>query len=194
MWRKFLAVVFTLLLVSSLAGAQLPPSVDIPIQNIPQETQVWCWAAVSQQIIMAASGPRATPPQCALVAMAYGNPPAACCSGYNPACLRTGNIAQIQFLISRFGRRFSAVAPPTDPMTLYRVLRNGHPIILELAQPYMAGGQAMSHAVVVRGMSFVATPRGVQAVLHVNDPTSTFTQPIPYARIIGMWRTAIVVM
>ena len=189
-----MAVVFSFLLVTSFAGAQAPPPVDIPIQNILQETPVWCWAAVSQQIILASRGPQVTPPQCALVAMANRSPPAACCSRYNPACVRTGNIAQIQFIIGQFGGHFTAVAPPTDPMTLYQVLRNGHPVILELTQPYMVGNQAMSHVVVVRGMSWIPTPGGAQPVLHVNDPTSTYTQPVPYTRIVGMWRTAIIVL
>jgi hypothetical protein len=66
--------------------AQIPPPVDIPVQNIPQETQVWCWAAVAQQIIMFSQGPKRTPPQCALVAIANNASPQACCSGYNPMC------------------------------------------------------------------------------------------------------------
>lgn len=39
----------------------LPP-VEIPIQNIPQETPLWCWAAVAQQIILASNWPQETPP------------------------------------------------------------------------------------------------------------------------------------
>ncbi len=64
----------------SITGA-IPAPVDIPIQNLTQETEVWCWAAVAQQIILASQGPQATPPQCALVAMANGAAPEACCSG-----------------------------------------------------------------------------------------------------------------
>src|ERR1700731_390254 len=85
------------LFVTVGAFAQYPPPVDIPIQNLTQGTAEWCWAAVAQQIILASVGPQQTPPQCALVAIANGAPPEACCSGFNPACVRTGSVQQIQF-------------------------------------------------------------------------------------------------
>ena len=161
---------------------------DIPIPNISQQTQVWCWAAVAQQIIAAAQGPMQTPPQCALVAMAYGAPPGACCNFPNAACVRTGSIQQIQGLIAQFGGHYSSYAPPTDPMTLYRTLAAGHPVILQVQS-----GPQSAHVIVVRGMSFVPTQFGVQAVLHVNDPMAIFTQPVPFAQIAPIWMSAIVV-
>ena len=48
----------------------LPPPVDIPIQNLSQQTPVWCWAAVAEQIITWRRG--GSPPQCVLVAAAFG--------------------------------------------------------------------------------------------------------------------------
>src|SRR4051794_12834935 len=123
------------------------PPVDIPIQNILQETPAWCWAAVAQQIILAAAGPQQTPQQCALVAIANNADPGVCCSG-NPACVRTGSLEQIQFLIGRFGRHASMIAPPTDPMTLYNTLASHRPIIL-----HIVSGPGTSHVVVLRGMS-----------------------------------------
>lgn len=170
------------------ASAQIPRPVDIPIQNIPQQTQVWCWAAVAQQIILRSQGPQRTPPQCALVAIANGAPPAACCSYPNPQCLRTGSLPQIQGLIAHFGGRFSSLAPPTDPMTLYRTLASGRPIILSVRT-----GIASAHVVVLRGMSFMNTPYGVEPVLHINDPLAYFTQPVPYRQLMGIWTSAIVV-
>lgn len=171
-----------------IAGAQTPAPVNIPIANIPQQTQVWCWAAVAQQIIQAARGPANTPPQCALVAMANGAPPGVCCGMGNPQCFVTGSLPQIQMLIARFGGHFSTVAPPTDPMTLYRTLKAGHPIILAVST-----GMYSAHVVVLRGMNFLRTPIGVEPVLIVNDPMSYFTQPVPFSRLIGIWRSAIVV-
>ena len=57
-------LIFIFLVISGNAIAQrLPPPVDIPIQNIHQETPVWCWAAVAQQIILGIRGPANTPPQ-----------------------------------------------------------------------------------------------------------------------------------
>jgi hypothetical protein len=189
MSNVFRAVFVTMgILLSELAHAQLPQPVNIPIQNIPQETNVWCWAAVAQQIILASRGPVNTPPQCALVAMANGAPPIACCGGYNPNCLVTGSIPQIQNLILQFGGHVSSYAPPTDPMTLYRTLSSGHPVILQIAS-----GPGSAHVVVVTGMSFVQTPFGIDPVLHVNDPMAIFAQPISYGRILPIWMSAIVV-
>ena len=92
----------------SVSGQQYPPPITLPIQNIPQQTQVWCWAAVAQQIILASQGPANTPPQCALVAMANGANPSVCCSeARNPACVTAGSLQQIQYLIGRFGGQFS---------------------------------------------------------------------------------------
>ncbi len=181
-------LVLAVVVVTTSAKAQVPPPVDIPIQNIPQETDVWCWVAVAQQIILASRGPSNTPAQCALVATANGATPAACCSEYNPLCVTTGSIPQIQNLIRHFGGRTSKYAPPTDPMTLYRTLARGHAVIVQLRT-----GQSSAHVVVVRGMSFFRGPKGVQPVLHVNDPMAIFTQPVLYAQIAPIWMSAIVI-
>jgi hypothetical protein len=170
------------------SSTQAPPPVDIPIQNISQETEVWCWAAVAQQIIMATQGPQGTPPQCALVAMANGAAPQVCCGGYNPQCVRTGSLDQIQQLIQQFGGRYTSLAPPTDPMTLYGALQRGNAVILALQT-----GPNMGHVVVVRGMSFVPVQGGYEPVLHVNDPMAVYTQPVPFRQLVGIWRDAIVV-
>lgn len=170
------------------AGQAIPPPVDLPIQNLRQETEVWCWAAVSQQIIAASRGQQNTPAQCALVAMANGAEPGVCCNGYNQQCVRTGTIDQIQKLIAQFGGRASSFAEPTDPMTLYNTLAGGHAVILALqAQP------GAGHVVVVRGMSFVQTQGGIEPVLHVNDPMAVYTQPVPYRQLVGIWKAAVVV-
>lgn len=58
-----------LLSVVSLAAQAMPSPVQLGIPNLPQETQVWCWAAVAQQIIAHSRGAAYTPPQCALVAV-----------------------------------------------------------------------------------------------------------------------------
>ena len=68
---------------------ELPRPVDLGIRNILQETQVWCWAAVAQQISLHLRGPNDTPPQCALVAIAYNAGPEYCCNAPQ-ACLLVG--------------------------------------------------------------------------------------------------------
>lgn len=172
----------------AIAQGPLPP-VDLGIKNIPQQTKVWCWAAVAQQIIQWSRGPFQTPPQCALVAMAYGRHPSVCCSGMgNPNCVRTGSLQQIQYLIGQFGGRFSSLAPPTDPMTIYHNLRSGRAIIMAVrSSPFT------NHVVVIRGMDWISTSRGVQPILLINDPTGFFSQPVPFANIARFWQVAIVV-
>lgn len=177
-----------LLLSAGRAHAQVPPPVDIPIPNLMQETQVWCWAAVAQQIIHFVRGPAQTPARCALVAMANGAHPQFCCNQRNPACVRTGSIQQISALIGQFGGRFAAYAPPADPMTVYQTLASGRAIIL-----HIRSGMSTSHVVVLRGMSFIFTPQGIQPVLHINDPLAYYTQPVLFAQLAPLWIEALVI-
>lgn len=187
---KCLTAVLLLFFSVDASSQTIPPSVNLPISNIPQQTQVWCWAAVAQQIIQASLGSDQTPPQCALVAMAYGANPNVCCAGMgNPACVRTGSLEQIQYLIAQFGRRFSSLAPPTDPMTLYNTLASGRPVILAVRT-----GIISSHVIVLTGMSFPPDGfGGVTPVLHINDPLAHFTQPLAFQSLIPIWMSAIVV-
>jgi hypothetical protein len=106
------------------------------------------------------------------VALANGAAPGFCCSGYNPMCIRTGTLPQIAALIREFGGRASTYAPPTDPMTLYRTLAAGRPLVL-----HVRSSLTTSHVVVLRGMTFVQRPYGVEAVLHINDPLAYSHSP-----------------
>jgi len=176
------------LFLAVLVNAQILPPVDIPVINIPQKTKAWCWVAVSQQIIMFSQGLQRTPPQCALVAIANNAPPEVCSSGYNPLCVRPGSIRQIQKLIAYFGGRYTTIAPPTDPLTIYRTLASGRPIILQVKTGIQSG-----HVVVLRGMSFIPRRHGIEPVLHINDPSSYFTKPVPFLKLLRLWISAIVV-
>jgi hypothetical protein len=182
-----LTVALVLAVTTSQLRAQVPPPVDLGIQNIPQETPVWCWAAVAQQIIFASRGPNGTPPQCGLVAIASNAPPQYCCQQPTP-CMRTGHLQEIQGLILHFGGRLSSLAPPADPMTVYQTLASRRPIIMAVQSSPYSG-----HVVVIRGMAWVSTPMGIQPVLYVNDPMGFFTQPVPFINILPYWRAAIVV-
>ena len=166
---------------------RIPPAVDLPIQNIPQETNVWCWAAVSQQIIMATKGQQGTPAQCALVGIASGMAPQACCQNKG-RCARTGSLQEIQGLIQHFGGRSSSISAPTDPLTLYQTLANGHAIVLAVQSSPYAG-----HVVVLRGMAWQPGPNGLEPVLFINDPMAYFTQPVPFRSIAQYWQAAIVI-
>lgn len=168
----------------SSANAQCAP-VDLGIPNISQQTPVWCWAAVAEQIIRWRNG-GSSPPQCALVAMANNFPPQACCAGH-PACVRPGALQQIQLLIANFGYIHSSIQPPAHPHIVYSTLSQGRAIILQIQSPYSQIG----HVVVLRGMScFQST-----SIVHINDPMNWhfLSQPVQFAQFAPHWRSALVV-
>ena len=187
MRRLILAFLFGLI---PLSGFAMPQPVQLGIANLPQETGVWCWAAVAQQIIAHSRGQAHTPQQCALVAVANGAHPHACCGTYNPACVRTGSLPQIAGLIQMFGGRSSQYALPADASALYRTLSNGSPVIL-----HVSTGMMTSHVVVVTGMHYQPMPwGGVEPMLHINDPLAHYTQPVPFSQILPIWKDALVVL
>ncbi|RAP56111.1 papain-like cysteine protease family protein [Oleiagrimonas sp. MCCC 1A03011] len=169
------------------AWAKVPPPVDLGIQNLRQETPVWCWVAVARQIVMWTRGQPNTPPQCALVAAASHVPVQACCRFPTP-CTRTGSLQEIQGLILHFGGHYSSISPPANPMAVYRTLASGRAIIMAVQSSPYSG-----HVVVIRGMAWLPTPSGFQPVLYINDPMDYFTRPVPFVRFIRYWRAAIVV-
>ncbi|ELB2966969.1 TPA: hypothetical protein GRI67_23235 [Vibrio parahaemolyticus] len=176
--------VFFLIIFLSASVSSQP--IHLPIQNIMQQTPVWCWAAVAQQIILAKQGPMNTPAQCALVAMAHGQHPNFCCAGGgNPNCVKTGSLQQIQYLIGQFGGSATSIQPPAHPQVLYNTLLSGRPIILQVQT-----GISSAHVVVLTGMSFL--PNGTP-LLHINDPLAHFTQPVPFNNLLPIWMSAIVV-
>jgi hypothetical protein len=186
--KKLLAV-FALMFVLGPAAAQLPPPINLGIINLPQEGPVWCWVAVSRQIIAwKHQNLPSAPQQCALVAMANGAPPPVCCAGVNPACNIPGSIPQIQGIIANFGASYSSVAPPANPMVLYNTLASGRPIILQIST-----GQSTAHVVVLQGMQWYQTPTGPRAMLHINDPMNIYPAPVPFENIAPIWMSAIVV-
>ena len=136
-----------LLCLSPLPGFAMPRPVQLGIANLPQETEVWCWAAVAQQIIAHHRGMAYAPPQGALVAVANAAHPEVCCGMANPACVRTGSLPQIAGLIQAFGGRNSRYVLPADPSTLHQTLSMGPPVIM-----HVATGLMTSHVVVVTGM------------------------------------------
>jgi hypothetical protein len=180
---RLLLSVFLLALAGAPAAAQLPP-VDLGIRNIMQDTDVWCWAAVAQQVIVKRKG--RSPPQCALVAMVHGRYPSYCCPHYE-RCAVAGSLRQIQILIRNFGQRTTTLSPPTDAMSLYRTLRAGHPIILAIRNSYTG------HVVVLTGMTWTSGAAGPEAVLHVNDPLRVIPDRLTFRALVPRWQAAIVV-
>ena len=143
---------------------------------------------MSQQIIAASRSKTQTPPQCALVAAANNAASDICCVEQDPRCATTGSLQQVQALVQQYGGRTSAYAAPTDAMTLYRTLQQGHAVIIGIN-----AGNGMGHVVVARGMSFEQTPQGVVALVHINDPMAQFTRPVPFNQVAAVWRQAIII-
>ena len=184
--KKFLIFIFIFFIYNNILSQQTPPPVNLGIQNILQESPVWCWVAVSQEIIIYSQG--SSPSQLDLAAIAYNIPLQKAHS--NPKlCIKTGTLKQIRFLISRFGGRYSTINPPTDPFTLYNTLRSGHPIILQIIS-----GTGTYHVIVINGMEWQRTITGqLIPILFVNDPMSIYIQPLPFDTLIRIWSAAIVV-
>ncbi|MEO1109512.1 MAG: papain-like cysteine protease family protein [Pseudomonadota bacterium] len=193
--------VFRLLLLSvilfsaqSHASAQgYPPPIDLGITNITQQTNVWCWVAVVEQVAHWKHGthPSTAPHQCELVSTANSDPAPHCCSG-NPAfahkCVRTGHTNEIMGLLHYTGSGYASYNPPANPMVLYNTLASNRPIILELKTTPYSG-----HVVVLRGMAWQPGPYGIEPVLLINDPLSYFTTPVPFSQLMPYWSAAIVV-
>lgn len=185
--RLFLALLLAAYAAAPAAAQMrsLPPPVDLGIRNIMQETDVWCWAAVAQQVIVKRKG--RSPPQCALVAMVHGRYPSFCCPHYE-RCAVAGSLRQIQTLIRNFGQRTTTLSPPTNAMSLYRTLRRGRPIILAIRNSRFTG-----HVVVLTGMTWTEGAQGPEAVLHVNDPLRVIPNRLPFRALVPRWEAAIVV-
>lgn len=185
--RRLLVLLLSLSAAAPAAAQMhaLPPPVDLGIRNVMQETDVWCWAAVAQQVIIKRKGQ--SPPQCALVAMVHGRYPSHCCPYYE-RCAVPGSLRQIQTLIRNFGQRTSSLGPPTDAMSLYRTLRAGHPVILAIRNSPYSG-----HVVVLTGMTWISGPGGPEAVLHVNDPLQVIPNRLAWRALRPRWQAAIVV-
>lgn len=184
--KKKLFLFFTIIFLTTFAFAQqYRPPVNLNIQNRLQETEVWCWVAVSQEIIIYLRGD--SPSQLELAAIGYNIPIQV--AHQNPSlCVKPGSLQQIQSLIYQFGGHPSAIASPTDPITLYNSLREGHPIILQIGSV-----NGMAHVIVIRGMEFVNWNGNIIPVLCVNDPMSIYIQPLRFDNLIRMWKAAIVV-
>ncbi len=180
-------LVATSISAQPLAPAALPAPVHVNVPNRMQQTTVWCWAAVSQQIIEWSNG--TSPSQCTLVAVANNTSPAMCCGNTHPTCVRTGTMMQVQNLIATYSGHSSHVIQPSfDPLGLYVYLAQGRPIILQVRTNFTA-----THVVVIVGISFMRTQHGSIAMIEVNDPMSMHTLSIPYSNVYPVIVNALVI-
>lgn len=149
----------------------------VPLHS--QDTMAWCWVAAAK-MICEYHGRRPVPSQCEMLQMHYGAP---CCE--SPwLCIRTGQITEIQELITRFGGKFTTITPPADGFALYNELRRG-PIIMQTRQ-------GAGHAIVATGMRVVPSPLGPMGRVSINDPF--FGQyEVDFPDLLQAWIAALVV-
>lgn len=161
------------------ARAQVPPPIDLGVINIPQQTPVWCWAAVVEQVVRWRSG-GSGPSQCQIVSAANGFPAEHCCGPAvgAPICLRPGGVQEMQQALFSLVNIRSSVFGPLSWQQLYQFLSLGRPVLVLLHSTPFSG-----HVVLVRGMFFV--PQG--PVLIVNDPMAYFSQPVPIQAFYAFW-------
>jgi hypothetical protein len=193
-------VVFFMFVLLCLSGVcaeaqEVPPPVAPPVPQIAQQSLDWCWLAVSEMIIRYKDW-GISPKQCEILEVGYFLSPGTCCQA--PwMCDRPGSLDEVQRIIAYYSRAFSRLAPPTDPMRLYRLLSRGHVVIAQLQNT----NNPICHLVILRGMRFAlitsATPSGlvltaVPMVL-VNDPGSYLISKMPYQMLLYYWRASIIV-
>ena len=196
--KKLILIVFLGLGSLQLFSQTLPP-VFIPIQNVAQQNPMWCWAAVTEQIVTFKKN--ISPKQCELVTKVVKGLSTNCCDN-TAVCNTPGTMQQIQAVLNEFGIKYSAALPMTNPNALYNLLAQNHPVIL-----FLQSSRTVGHCIVITGMEWQAqsavpsngefidptsTSSSGQAIVYVNDPTSTYTQPLPFNTIVSLWSNAIV--
>jgi hypothetical protein len=138
--------------------------IDLRIPHRTQQTEVWCWAAVSEMVIAHFLGAASTPPQKELARMALGLERDASWENGIPAEAIVPHATEfVRLMVKVLSRRASDWYPACPAEELYANLYFGNPVILQLRT-----GESMSHVVVAGGMRPTAE-RGRFEVL-LNDP------------------------
>ncbi len=146
-----------------------PNGVYLPVPEMPQQCQSWCWAA-----------------SIAMVAGYYGKPVSECelagyKSGYGPSCCSWGACAsqcnqtatpqEISYMLGQLGIHGSLLGSALSEHQLQIELSSGRPVYT------MFQGSFSGHAVVITGFT-----GGTPAIYHVVDPWYG-PQDIPYKSV-----------
>lgn len=171
-----LMVIGLVILKSTISFSQAPP-VFVPVQNITQQNPAWCWAAVTEQILMWQK--HSSPKQCDIVAQFAKELKDNCCE--NPSiCNSPGSLNQIQVAFNKLGVKYSGLLPPPNYQSLYDVISSNHAIILAVQSSRIVG-----HCIVIVGIS--------EDGVIINDPTGVYGQSLPLATIQSLWSAAIAI-
>lgn len=150
-------------------GRPLEP-VDLKIPFFNQETDYWCWAAVSQMVIAHFKGIDATPPQREIARMALGEHTEDWRDGV-PDEAYVGHTREfIRLTVKVLSRRASDWYPPPSAEELYASLYFGNPVIASMHVSPQYG-----HVIVLAGIR-PGERRGAFEVL-VNDPAPRIPGP-----------------
>ena len=188
--KKFLLVILIVISFaasSAMAGIIFQPKpVMLEIENVTQEHENWCWAAIVQQLTAGYGGP-APLSQCQLVNEANADQGVMgqdCCQE-NPEelsedslCSRFANQFELVTLINRHGGWVYGVALPNSPEEVREYLEAGQALIVGIKID-----QDRYHAYLVRGISW----EGEQAMLTINDPAKSGSQTVPYDQVRPEW-------
>jgi len=198
MVRTLFASVLALALVGEVAHAQAPgggyPSygaspvaaapashtVVLDVPHIPQDTDVWCWAAVSEMVITYLSG--TSPDQCRILEIGFGLH-GQCC-GNEWACRTTGSFDQMAINVRYFAGGNTIGDGRMDERSVMGTLGSNMPIIAGLQS-----NPSMGHVVVIRG--FRTSNLGLE--LYVNDPLMQNPFWMTYAQFATHWQQSLIV-
>lgn len=135
----------------------------LPVQPMPQSTQVWCWAAVTAMVVNYNGGSIS---DCQVVSDTLNLP---CCGGGLPQCFTAGTLQAMQQEMMRFRGLRSYLA--NRPLTLPEIqgeIDNGRPVVIAY------NGSFVGHVVVLYGYDAGGN-------LYIHDPFWGPAFVVPYA-------------
>lgn len=183
-WAIALALTAGTLNQSAAEDLAAPVVLDVPL--VTQQTEVWCWLAVTEMALLYRNRGIA-PRQCEIIGAGRNVGSGLCCE--QPlSCARTGTIREIRFALARFGNVSSEFAPPVNFGVLYRVLRDGYPVIIG----YSTGANS-AHVVIARGMKIHRSGSRVTPMVLVNDPMASKPLWVPYKQLRETWLSSVAI-
>ena len=151
-------------------GRPLIP-IDLAMPYFQQETDVWCWAAVSQMVIAHFRGLDATPPQKEIARMALGLEHDEHWQNGIPDEAHVANSREfIRLTVKVLSRRVTDWYPPCSAEQLYALLYFGNPVIL-----HVLVSNDQSHVVVAAGIRPGPERGSFEVLLH--DPAPNVPGP-----------------
>jgi hypothetical protein len=166
-----------------------PPPVNINVPLIMQDSNTWCWLAVTEMILRTRQNQSLR--QCEILELWDRLPSGSCCVD-RQSCSRSGiDLHEVAALLERFGRIYTRYSATIPPNTLYSLISAGLPVIVQIRKTSGA-----THALVIRGLRFErdhSRENGWQMIIIFNDPQNTTPQEMPYSELVIGWLDSLVV-